>query len=106
MRLLGGRWRTLLFYYLSDGPKRFSDLRRDNPTISHRMLALDLRELEKAGVIARSVLGGKPIKVEYRLTDAGRAVVPLINALGDWWESAVEREAADADRLGEAKSAA
>ena len=46
MRLLGGRWRTLLIYYLADGPKRFSDLRRDNPTISHRMLALDLRELE------------------------------------------------------------
>lgn len=40
MQLLGGRWPSLLIYYLSDGTKRFSDLQRDNPTISHKMLTL------------------------------------------------------------------
>ena len=49
MRLLGGRWRLLLVSYLLDGPRRFSDLRRDMPGISQRMLTLDLRALEDAG---------------------------------------------------------
>ena len=86
MRLLGGRWRTLLIYYLMDGPRRFSDLRRDNPRISHRMLTLDLRELEAAGVVSRTIYPGVPAKVEYELTLHGRRLIPLINALGDWWE--------------------
>ncbi len=46
MRVLSGRWPTLLIYYLKEGTKRFSDLRRDNPTVSHRILALELRKLE------------------------------------------------------------
>jgi DNA-binding HxlR family transcriptional regulator len=86
MRLLSGRWRTLLIYYLIDGPKRFSDLRRDNPKISQRMLTLDLRELEAAGVVSRTVYPGVPPRVDYALTAEGRKLVPLINALGDWWE--------------------
>lgn len=93
MRLLGGRWRTLLIYYLIDGPKRFSDLRRDNPGISHRMLTLDLRELEAAGVISRTVYPEIPPRVEYALTAAGENLVPLINALGDWWETLDRRDA-------------
>jgi DNA-binding HxlR family transcriptional regulator len=91
MRLLSGRWRTLIIYYLIDGPKRFSDLMRDNPKISQRMLTLDLRELEAAGVVARTVYPEAVIRVEYELTPAGRRLVPLINALGDWWQE-VERE--------------
>jgi DNA-binding HxlR family transcriptional regulator len=54
MRLLSGCWPTLLVYYLKEGTKRFSDLRRDNPTISHRMLTLELRKLEEAGVVRRT----------------------------------------------------
>src|SRR5262245_53315768 len=86
MRLLGGRWRMLLIYYLTDGPKRFGELRRDNPKISQRMLTLELRELEAAGVVSRTVYPGLPARVEYALTDGGRELIPLINALGDWWE--------------------
>lgn len=86
MRLLSGRWPTLLLYYLKDGTKRFSDLRRDNPTLSHRMLALELRKLEGAGVVRRTARPGYPLRVEYDLTPAGLRLVPLIDALGDWWE--------------------
>jgi DNA-binding HxlR family transcriptional regulator len=86
MRLLSGRWPTLLLYYLKDGTKRFSDLKRDNPTLSHRMLALELRKLERAGVIRRMARAGYPLRVEYDLTPAGGRLVPLIDALGDWWE--------------------
>lgn len=97
MRLLSGRWRTLLIYYLKDGPRRFSDLRRDNPKISQRMLTLDLRELEEAGVVSRTVYPGVPPRVDYELTAAGRRLYPLLDALGDWWEE-VERERALAER--------
>jgi DNA-binding HxlR family transcriptional regulator len=86
MRLLSGRWRTLLVYYLIDGKKRFAQLRRDNPKISHRILTHELRALESAGVITRTVVPGKIAHVEYELTEGGRKLVPLINALGDWYE--------------------
>lgn len=96
MQVLSGRWPTLLLYYLKDGTKRFSELRRDNPTISHRMLALELRKLEDAGIVERTEFEGYPLRVEYALTAAGLRLVPLIDALGDWWEDetiALERPA-------------
>ncbi len=96
MRVLSGRWPTLLLYYLQDGTKRFSDLRRDNPTVSHRMLSLELRKLEAAGIVTRTEHGGYPRHVDYALTAAGRQLVPLIDALGDWWDAtAVERGGAE-----------
>lgn len=94
MQLVGGRWPSLLIYYLQDGTKRFGDLRRDNPTISHKMLALELRRLEDAGIVARTEFDGYPRRVEYDLTAAGRRLVPLIDALGDWWEATSGEDAA------------
>ena len=76
MQLLSGRWPTLLIYYLSDGTKRFSDLRRDNPAISHRMLTLELRKLEDAGIVRRTEFEGYPRRVEYDLTVDGERLVP------------------------------
>jgi DNA-binding HxlR family transcriptional regulator len=94
MLVLSGRWPTLLLYYLKDGTKRFSDLKRDNPTVSHRMLTLELRKLEKAGIVTRTAHEGYPLRVDYDLTPAGLRLVPLIDALGDWWDET------EADRLG------
>lgn len=85
MQVLSGRWPTLLLYYLKDGTKRFSDLRRDNPTVSHRMLTLELRKLENFGIVSRTDHPGYPRHVDYELTLAGRTLVPLVDALGDWW---------------------
>ncbi|WP_050402011.1 winged helix-turn-helix transcriptional regulator [Bradyrhizobium embrapense] len=87
MQVLSGRWPTLLIYYLKQGTKRFSDLRRDNPTISHKMLTLELRKLEDAGIVERTEFGGYPLRVEYQLTPAGHRLVPLIDALGEWWDT-------------------
>lgn len=87
MQVLSGRWPTLLIYYLKDGTKRFSDLRRDNPTVSHRILTLELRKLEEAGIVQRTAFAGYPLRVEYDLTPAGHSLVPLIDAIGDWWDA-------------------
>jgi DNA-binding HxlR family transcriptional regulator len=92
MQVLSGRWPTLLIYFLQDGTKRFRDLRRDNPTISHKMLTLELRKLEHAGIIRRTKFAGYPLRVEYELSPAGEKLVPLIDALGEWWESSTESE--------------
>src|SRR3954451_20052227 len=87
MQILSGRWPTLLIYYLKQGTKRFSDLRRDNPAISHRMLALELRKLEDAGIVARSEFEGYPLRVQYDLPSSGLKLVPLLDALGSWWDA-------------------
>lgn len=85
MRVLSGRWPTLLLYYLKDGGKRFSELQHDNPTISHRILTLELRKLERAGIVVRTARAGFPLHVRYQLSEAGRGLLPLIDALGSWW---------------------
>jgi len=96
MRVLSGRWPTLLLYYLKDGTKRFSDLKRDNPGLSHRMLALELRKLEDAGIVRRTAHAGYPLRVDYDLTPSGRQLVPLVDALGDWWEEMTELQRSEA----------
>ncbi|PCE34155.1 winged helix-turn-helix transcriptional regulator [Burkholderia ubonensis] len=99
MRLLGGRWRLLLVSYLLDGPKRFSDLRRDVPGISQRMLTLDLRALEEAGLVRRTVYPEVPVKVEYDLTADGDRLRPVVEVMRDFglWLKARDAEAAHAD---------
>lgn len=87
MQVLSGRWPTLLVYYLKEGTKRFGDLRRDNPTISHRMLSLELRKLEEAGIVQRTEFEGYPLRVEYDLTAGGQKLVPLLDAIGAWWDA-------------------
>ncbi len=87
MRLLGGRWRLLIGSYLVDGPKRFNELRRLVPGISQRMLTLDLRALEEAGLVMRTVYPTIPVKVEYSLTSDGRRLeklVAVVKEFGLW----------------------
>jgi DNA-binding HxlR family transcriptional regulator len=99
MRLLGGRWRLLLVSYLLDGPKRFNDLRRDVPGISQRMLTLDLRALEEAGLIQRTVFPEVPVTVEYQLTADGQRLRPVVEVMRDfglWLKSRPDWEHEDA----------
>ncbi|HYG07669.1 MAG TPA: helix-turn-helix domain-containing protein [Stenotrophomonas sp.] len=96
MRLLGGRWRLLLVSYLLDGPKRFNDLRRDIPAISQRMLTLDLRALEEAGLLKRTVFPTVPAKVEYELTADGRRLQPVVEVMREFGLWVKARAAAQA----------
>jgi DNA-binding HxlR family transcriptional regulator len=95
MRVLSGRWPTLLLYYLKEGTKRFSDLRRDNPTVSHRILSLELRKLAAAGIVRRTAYEGYPLRVEYVLTPFGLELVPLMDAIGAWWRRGQSAAAAN-----------
>jgi DNA-binding HxlR family transcriptional regulator len=83
IRLLGGRWRIVLIYHLLEGKRRFSDLRRAMPRISQRMLTLDLRALEKAGLVQRTIYPEVPPRVEYSLTAEGERLKELVDLLGE-----------------------
>lgn len=93
MRLLGGRWRLLIVSFLIDGPKRFNALRRCVPGISQRMLTLDLRALESAGLIRRRVFPTVPVTVEYALTDDGQRLTPVVEVMRQFGLWLKERDA-------------
>jgi len=82
--LIGGKWKGVLLYHLIDGEKRFNEFRRICPSITQRMLTLQLRELEADGLVHREVYHQVPPKVEYSLTPFGRTLVPIIQAMKEW----------------------
>lgn len=84
MDVIGGKWKCVLLYHLTGGAKRFNELRRACPAISQRMLTLQLRELERDGIIHREVHHQVPPKVEYSLTGLGRTLVPIIQLIRTW----------------------
>lgn len=83
LSVLGGAWAPNVIWFLSEGPRRFSELRADIPPVSAKVLTARLRELEAAGVVTRTVMPTSPPSVEYALTDLGRELVPAILALVD-----------------------
>ncbi len=81
---LGDTWSVLVILILSDGPQRFNALKRAVGDISQRMLALTLRNLERDGLVSRTVLPANPPRVEYALTPLGRSLEAPIGALTEW----------------------
>jgi DNA-binding HxlR family transcriptional regulator len=84
IELVGGKWKSLILWRLSAGTLRFGQLQRAIPQVTQRMLTLQLRELESAGLVQRTVYPDVPPKVEYALTGLGRSVVPVLESLGRW----------------------
>ena len=83
MALLGGAWTPNVIWYLSGGPRRFGELRRDIPRISAKVLSARLRELTAKGVVRRQVVPSSPPSAEYSLTPLGRELMPAIAAITD-----------------------
>jgi DNA-binding HxlR family transcriptional regulator len=81
MELLGGAWTPNLIWQLSGGARRFGELRKDVPGISAKMLAARLKILEEKGVVTREVTPTSPPSVEYALSELGRELIPVINAI-------------------------
>ncbi|WP_235550448.1 winged helix-turn-helix transcriptional regulator [Paenibacillus sp. Soil750] len=85
-QMLGGKWKLLLLWYLSEEPRRFGEIRRCFPEITEAMLTKQLRELEQDKLIYREVFKVVPPRVEYSLTDLGSKFFPIIEAMHDWGE--------------------
>ena len=84
-RILEGRWKMVILFHLFDrGVLRFSELERAIPTVSQKMLIQQLRELERDGVVSRTVYPQVPPRVEYDLTEWGKAMCPALDALLEW----------------------
>ena len=84
-RILEGRWKMMIIFHLFDrSVLRFSELERAIPGVSQKMLIQQLRELERDGVVERTVYPQVPPKVEYRLTPWGQAMCPALDALLEW----------------------
>ncbi|MGD1878685.1 MAG: winged helix-turn-helix transcriptional regulator [Kiloniellaceae bacterium] len=83
MEVLKGAWTPNIIWFLSGGPRRFSELRVDIPKVSAKVLTARLRDLEAKGVLRREVKPTSPPSVEYSLTDLGEQLIPAINAIVD-----------------------
>jgi DNA-binding HxlR family transcriptional regulator len=82
--VVGGRWRTVILARLKEGVHRYGELRRLIPGISEKMLTQRLRDLETDGLVSRHDRGTVPPHVEYDLTDEGRSLIPVLEAMYDW----------------------
>jgi DNA-binding HxlR family transcriptional regulator len=87
VELVGKRWSGAILLVLMDGPLRFSEIRQLVPEISDRLLSERLKELEFEGIVERNVIDETPVRVEYALTDKGRALEPAVRALKRWARS-------------------
>ena len=84
MHFIGGKWKTVVLWYLKTGKKRFSELKKLIPNITEKMLSLELKSLEKEGIIRRKVYPVIPPKVEYNLTTFGKTLLPLLDEISKW----------------------
>lgn len=82
--LIGGKYKALILWHLSDGKLRFSELRDRIRKATPKMLTQQLRELEAQHLIHREVFPVVPPKVEYSLTETGRSLMPILTAMRDW----------------------
>jgi len=84
---IGGVWKGVVVFHLLSGTKRFGELKKLLPGVTQRMLTLQLRELEKSGLVKRKVFREIPPKVEYSLTPFGKTLEPVITELMTWGRS-------------------
>lgn len=77
-KIISGKWKILILWYLSNKPLRFSDLQRKLPDVTQKMLTTQLRSLEENKLINRKVYPTMPPKVEYSLSEIGKEMIPLL----------------------------
>lgn len=90
MVLLGKKWTGLILRILMGGPRRFGDFRSQVPELSDRLLSERLKELEDEGIVERVVHETRPVLIEYTLTEKGRALRSVVQAIESWAEGWVE----------------
>lgn len=84
MGYIGGKWKTVVLWYLRNKTLRFGELKKQIPDITEKMLSLQLKSLEEDGLVMRKVFPEVPLRVEYSLTDFGKTLVPVLEAIANW----------------------
>ena len=81
---IGGKYKAVILYHLGNNTLRYNQIHKKIPAITDKMLAQQLRELEKDGLIHREVYPVVPPKTEYSLTDLGKTLAPILDAMCNW----------------------
>lgn len=89
--VIGGKWKVVILCHLDKGEKRTGELKRLMPGITQKMLTQQLRELEEAGVVKRTVYEQVPPKVVYSLTEYGWSLKPILDTMCAWGERHVDQ---------------
>lgn len=93
MDYIGGKWKSVVLWYLKHGTHRFTELKKAIPDITEKMLSIQLRALEADGLIKRKVYGTKPpIRVEYSLTPFGQSLTGALNVIAKWGRNLGEKD--------------
>jgi DNA-binding HxlR family transcriptional regulator len=99
MQVIGGKWKIIILWAIGNRVNRFGLLQRAIPGITKKMLTTELRALEEAGLISRTVFPVVPPKVEYDITPLGHSLRPALEALGQWGDThAVPMQRASRER--------
>lgn len=84
MKYVGKKWKAVILIHLIE-KKRYNELRKELPMVTERTISLQLKELEADGLVKRTVYASKPpLKVVYELTEFGRTLIPLLEAIAEW----------------------
>jgi DNA-binding HxlR family transcriptional regulator len=94
---VGGKWSLICLYWLDSGTRRFNELRRLMPDISHKVLTTTLRSLEDEGLISRTVYPEVPSRVEYSISAHGETVLPILQAVRAWGQEHLEWKRREAE---------
>lgn len=89
--VLYGKWKIRLLWFINEGFQRPSELQRQIPDASRRVLNIQLKELEEHELVSKVIYPVVPPKVEYSLTDFGKTLIPIIAAIGGWGDAHEER---------------
>lgn len=85
LHFIGGKWKSIIIWYLRNGAMRFSTIKKLMPDITEKMLSIQLKALKADGIVERQVFGTKPPnRVEYSLSEFGKSFVPVIQKITDW----------------------
>lgn len=94
LELIGGKWKPVILYCLRQDTRRFGEIAVRIPSISRKVLTDQLRELEEAGLIKREAFKEIPPRVEYSMTDLGRSLAPILDAMEKWGTDYMKKSAA------------
>lgn len=86
LTLISDKWKVLILRDLMPGTKRFGELKKSIGAVSQKVLTAQLREMEASGLLTRTVYPEVPPRVEYTLTELGRSLKPVLDAMGRWGE--------------------
>ena len=87
LMLISDKWKVLILRDLMPGNKRFSELKRSVGHVTQKVLTAQLRQMEESGLVTRTVYPEVPPRVEYSLTELGRSLKPVLDAMWDWGEN-------------------